>query len=360
MTSEAWLMNRNHQPQTGFVLVIVLAILVVLSLLAAATATSSERTIMAAQGESQAFESELNMISTRDTLLYMLATQRQTTGGMTVADIDANATLAVPPEDPDGLSALPTGTEIRLDGSIYQGLGNTQFSLQDDRGLISPNWASTPVKYALYSYWGAKSNQLPDLEAKVLDYQDEDDLHRVNGAEAPQYLARGLAPPTNRPLQTPIEIRKVLGFKELLADTDDDNLLSTITVSRGAYVNVNTAPPHVLELLPGITATNAKRIVDRRKLTPFTSTYRLQEDLEIPTEVAESLTLFAKPSGNLTLWDQLSGARHLMHWTLTPLAVGGPPWRIDYEVILPRVKKSDKAVAETAATPLLATGSPDR
>ena len=66
--------------ESGFVLVAVLALLVVLTLLASAVAVASMRAVSDAQTDIDAFNGELDMISTRDTLLFMLSTQRMTLG----------------------------------------------------------------------------------------------------------------------------------------------------------------------------------------------------------------------------------------------------------------------------------------
>ena len=81
--------NRRHRRANGFVLVIVLAVLVVLTLLATAVATSASRAIAAAQEDTDRFNGELAMGSTRETLLFLLATQRQTLAGLTVDPSDA-------------------------------------------------------------------------------------------------------------------------------------------------------------------------------------------------------------------------------------------------------------------------------
>jgi len=344
----------DHYPgnQRGFVLVIVLAVLVVLALLAAATATSAERAIRAAQADAGRFQSELAMAGTRETLLMMLATQRQTVAGMTVDESDAKASLAMSLDDPDGFTALPVGNEIHLDGTPYRGLEDTRFALQDDRGLLSVNWASPVLRQSFYRSLDMPSDQWDGLEAKLLDYQDPDDLHRLNGAEKDQYRKAGLPAPTNRTLATPLELRRVLGWNDMLAGMDDAQLLSMFTMTRGADLNINTAPLPVLELLPELTPENAARMVELRRSTPFLSTWQAQQDFGVGATLEDGLALFAKPSGNLILWDHHSGARRLLHWTLTPFEVNGPPWRIDYEVILPRGNEPDQAVVGTPSTPL--------
>ena len=80
--------------QGGFVLVAVLALLVVLSLLAAAVAVASQRAVAEAQLELDAFQGELDMLSTRDTLLFLASTQRMTLGGLTVNEAKARLEAA--------------------------------------------------------------------------------------------------------------------------------------------------------------------------------------------------------------------------------------------------------------------------
>lgn len=345
-------MNSCLPRQRGFVLVIVLAVLVVLTLLATAVATSAERAIQAAQADADRFQSELTMAGTRDTLLFMLATQRQTLAGLTVNDSDAKASPSVPPEDADGFTALPVGNEIHLDGTPYQGLGSTLFSLQDDRGLLSVNWSAPILRFALYDSFAERETKWDGLDAKRLDYQDPDDLHRLNGAEAAEYKRNGLPPPSNRPLVTPLELRRIPDWEKMLSGIDDTQLLSTLSIARSASLNINTAPANVLALLPGLTRKNAERMVEVRRAAPFLSTRQAQETFGITAAPDDILSLFAIPSGNLILWDQRSGARQLLHWTLTPLEADGPPWRIDYEVTLPRGNESDQTVVGTPATPL--------
>jgi len=338
----------------GFVLVIVLTLLVVLALLAAAVATSAERTIRAAQADSERFQAELDMDSTRETVLFMLSTQRQTPGGLTVTP-DAIATLTMVDDD-DGFAALPIGNEIRLDSTPYQGLGAARFALQDDRGLLSLNWAPPFRRIAFYESLGAPQNRWAALDAKRLDYQDADDLHRLGGAEREHYLRAGLPPPSNRTLATPLELRRIMDLGPLLATMDDVRLLSMLTTARSSTINLNTAPVDVLMLLPGLSRENAERMVQLRRTAPFVSIWQTQQTFGIAATFEDDLTLFAAESGNLILWSQHSGTRRLVHWTLTysQIDIAPAPWRIDYEVTLPRGNEAEQTAVGTPETPLFA------
>lgn len=348
--------TRNSRPrrQQGFVLVVVLTLLVILTLLAATIALSGSRAVTSAQHEIDQFQGELDMLSTRETVLFMYASQHRNPGGLSLEQRPAY-TVEMLEDDPDGNLMRPVGNEIRLDGSAYGGLGDAHFALQDDRGLISLNWTMPFIANAFYKHLGVRAEDFAAMEAKRLDYQDPDTLHRLNGAEADQYARTGLAPPTNRPLTTPLEFRRILQWDKALADTSDADLLHMLSMARESSINPNTAPVEVLAMLPGMDRTQAERMVALRRQAPFTSIYQIERAFTLSPMMGEAVIPFPNQSGNLILWDRRFGARRLAHWTLTPMEINGAPWRIDYEVILPRDNRNGAAVVETPATPLLAS-----
>ena len=336
--------------QDGFVLVAVLALLVVLALLASAVALISQRAVAEAQTEIERFQSDVDMVSTRDTVLFMLSTQRKTMGGLTVDE--TRGPTSTGGDILDGPSALPIGNEIRLDNTAYRGLGNVHFSLVDERGLISPNWVAPSVMQRFYEQRGVPAHEWAGLEAKRLDYQDPDPLHRLGGAEEDHYLKAGKRPPTNRAMSTPLELRQVMGWDDLLKGLDDEQVLNLFSIGQTSVINLNSASAPVLSLVPGMDAAQAERLVTLRNATPMTSTWDVISLFPATAAFEDIFVLFSNPSGNLTLWDGRLGAKRLTHWSLTPLDEAGRPWRIDYEVILPRGKESAQALARTPATPL--------
>lgn len=341
--------------QQGFVLVAVLALLVVLSLLAASVALASQRAVEEARQEREAFQGELDMLSTRDSVLFLAASQRTTLGGLTVDDAMSTTSGGDLDDDIDGLEVMPVGNEIRLDGLPYAGIGHALFSLQDGRGLFNPNWASPFMRQAFYTRMGVPFEEWAGLDAKRRDYQDPDSLKRLDGAEDSEYLAAGLPPPTNLPLASPLEFRRILGWRDLLDRMDDEALAAMFTAERNIVLNVNTAPASVLSLLPGVDEEMAERVVALRRQAPFTSLVQVRQLMPIDLGEEEVVTLFSNPSGNLILWDSRQGARRLVHWTLTPFDELGGPWRIDYEVTLPRGKQPDPGMAKPPATPIFPT-----
>lgn len=348
-------------------LVAVLVAIVLITLLASAVAVVSERAVAEAQAEVDAFEAEVAMVGTRETLLYLLTTQRQTFAGVTVDQQvvwSAGQATALPPEglDPDlGTSRLPVGNEIAMDGSSYLGLGDIRFALQDDAGLFSPNWAYDFYRPGFFSLLEVPPDQWSRMDATRLDYQDPDSLHRLGGAEAEQYRAEGMLPPTNQVILTPLELRRVLGWNEALEDRSDASVMSLITAARTVLININTAPAAVLRTVPGVDKQLAERIVALREAQPFMLDWKFRQAFDLPLGPDQPVGFLAVGYGTLRLWHNEAGPVRLVHWTLTPIDEGGRPWRLDYEITLPRDDVADTTLARPPQTPLFAQpASPGR
>ncbi len=353
----------QHPPshdQHGFVLVAVLVALVVLTLLATAIATTSERAIREARENDAAFEAEVAMTSTRDTVLFMLNSQRQTYGGLTIdRQVAWSAGQVTASRSADGDDSgipplLPIGNEIRLDGTAYKGLDDVRFALQDDGGLFSPNWTFNLYRPGFFKLLDVPPEKWAELEAKRLDYQDPDQLHRLGGAEAEDYRREKLPPPTNRPLATPFEARRMMGWNQALAPLDDPALGSLITVSRNTMINVNTASQQVLQTVPGVDEATAERIVAMRQTLPFMLGWQFRDTFRLPLDDLAPVGMLAIGSGTLQLWHNAAGPIRSLHWTLTPTDEGGRPWRLDYTTVLPRDPAFNQTPARSIPSPLFA------
>ena len=102
----------------------------------------------------------------------------------------------------------------------------------------------------------------------ILDWRDGDQLHRLRGAEAPQYLRAG-APlmPDDAPFRDVATLREVAGVGEPLYRL----LRPYVRVVGGARVNLNTAPAPVLLALPGMSDQSVALLLrwraERRRVT---------------------------------------------------------------------------------------------
>lgn len=323
--------RRSH----GFVLVMVLVMLVVLSLLAGTVALVTQRLRDQALAREQVVQDDIDMASTRATVLYLLASQPMTIGGLTV-DAQAAAMIremgAISGEG--GSYVLPVGNEVTLDNSAYRGVGGVLFSLQDDRGLFGVNMQPPQAVQRMLAQWdGGRAQPVQVLINRLEDYQDEDHLLRVGGMEREDYLAAGMRPPSNLPLSTPLELLRVAGWDEALGHPSSISLLDAITNEYSLIVNVNTAPPRVLRMLEGMDADMAERVLARRKLQPFLTEIDFFRFLGLNDQMQSAVGVYPSTSGTLRMWSARGGRVRAMHWTMTPTEDGGRPWREDYELI---------------------------
>jgi len=347
-------MNRRAR---GFVLVLVLAMLVVLSLLAGGIAATTARLAEQSQQRAQRMQDAVDMASTRATVLYLLGTQRMTLGGLTVDRLVSFGSDGVREiqSNQDLESSLPIGNEIALDARNYRGLGGARFALQDDYGLFGVNWNQPWMLERLVAQGGKAAAAVPaeTLVNRLLDYQDKDDLYRLNSAEAAGYLRAGLRPPSNRPLATPMEVLRVMGWANALGFLSPAELSDTITSDNVAVVNVNTAPARVLRTIEGVDEDMAARVVAFRKTQPFLTEVAFFEFLGLQKSAEAPIAVYPATSGTLKLWPSQGGQVGLVHWTLTPIENGGRPWREDYELIQSQAPASD-AVAYPVRSRLFA------
>lgn len=340
----------------GFVLVLVLAMLVILSLLAGGIAATTARLAEQSRQRAQRMQDDVDVASTRATVMYLLSTQRMTVGGLTVDRLVSFGSDGIREmqSDQDLESSLPIGNEIALDARIYRGIGEARFAVQDDYGLFGVNWNPPWMLQRLLDQGGGgKATPPQTLINRLLDYQDKDNLYRLNSAEADGYRRAGLRPPTNRPLATPMELMRVMGWPEALSFLSPAELTDTVSSEAVAVVNVNTAPPRVLRTIEGVDGDMAARVVAFRKTQPFLTEVAFFEFLGLGKSAEAPIAVYPAMSGTLKLWPSHGGQVGLVHWTLTPVENGGRPWREDYELIQSQANASD-AVAYPVRSRLFA------
>ena len=118
-----------------------------------------------------------------------------------------------------------------------------------------------PAAELLRKYLEVKGVDLNERDRMIdclLDWVDPDNLVRLNGAEdEPGYK------PTNGPLKTLDELKRVKGWEEFTSppDWDADFTLN----SNVATIDINSAPRDVLLALPGFTEMMADRFLQMRR-----------------------------------------------------------------------------------------------
>lgn len=144
---------------------------------------------------------------------------------------------------------------------------DVEIALTDESGKVDLNAADEVVLKSLFVQTGG----LPEEEAAaladaILDWRDEDDLVRANGAEREDYLRAGFPyVPSNRAFATVEELLQVMGMNYALFR----RIEPALTVHSGmSQPNPAFAPLEALMVYPGMTEDLALSLIQQRQQTP--------------------------------------------------------------------------------------------
>jgi len=156
-------------------------------------------------------------------------------------------------------------TRMLADGRVYETEIDgvfLQVKATDERGKVDINATDELTLANLFTGHGMELEDAELLAAAVMDWRDEDELERVNGAEEDAYLAAGLElGPANRPFMMTEELLQVIGMEYELYRL----LEPGITVfSRANEPDPAFAPVEALMALPDITFEEAVNFVQER------------------------------------------------------------------------------------------------
>lgn len=338
--------GRFLRSSDGFVLAATIWVLAAMLLAVGVFALWANRAVEMARDGQADLQGEIDLQSTKAVALYLLATRYVTVAGLTmpgdgaVTDEDLVKNFSSPLE----ATIAPIGGELPLDDRAFSGVGSARFSIQDEGGLLAINNYIPVMLERLLGILGVESGQRGGLIDKLADYIDKDDLHRINGAETRAYLEQGLLPPANRPLLTSWETRSVMGWAGHEGFWEKWRLPRSVTVAMVGLPNFNTAPNLVLQTIDGMDVETAHRIIEARKLKPFSAPEDIFKaaGMVLPLDPI-SLAFLASPSLRLTLWTQGGRRMREVHVLLTPNGLTHTPWLIDYDITVPLTEEQENA-----------------
>ena len=175
---------------------------------------------------------------------------------------------------------------VRIDGRPYSGKiesDNYRFRLLSESGKIDINkmtdLTGIVLKNLLLSLSVSQENADIIVDS-ILDWTDNDNLRRLNGAEDEYYLS--LQVPyraKNAPFDTLEELLLVKGVTPdiLFGNKEKRGLIYYLTIyGTSSKININAAPKEVLAALPGLTDDVLRRIIDQREAAEFKSVQDIQ------------------------------------------------------------------------------------
>lgn len=182
------------------------------------------------------------------------------------------------------------GREVwRLDGTPYSadiGDGGYHVRIIDESGKISLNAmtdSSGIILKNLLINQGVSTENADIIVDSILDWKDEDDLHRLNGAENEYYMS--LAKPykaRNADFETLDELILVRGITPqiLYGDGKTKGIIHFLSIqNKSAQINFTAAPAEILAALPGTNAAMVARIIEFRALSEIRSVEDVQDIL---------------------------------------------------------------------------------
>jgi len=175
------------------------------------------------------------------------------------------------------------GTELwNIDGTPYSAqLGDGYYTVRvtDESGKLDINRVSDILLKNLLMNSGIEEQDADIIVDSILDWRDQDDLHRLHGAEDDYYLS--LPNPyeaKDDKFDTLEELLLVRGMTaEILYGTSArKGMINFLTVhSNTNKININAAPKEVLMAIPGMSSEFADSIIEIRSTKEITNLQEL-------------------------------------------------------------------------------------
>lgn len=319
-------MKQAPVRQSGFVLAVVLWSIAALTLITGGIVARINNTLEQAYAMRELASLDQQMMATEQTLLYVLSARPHNEAG---ADLAAGM-VETDSSNPFGERPTETlrGPTLRFDGTWYRGIGDSGFGLQDAGATLSLLEPRRETWLRAMEVLGVPASDADRWLDQLLDYQDRDELSRLNGAEQEYYEEQGLAPPSNRFPVTPHELRN-LPIAQRYPDVTED-LIRASTSGSGTMSNLNTSPPLMLELIHYLTASNAEQVARNRSSAIIPSLSSASSRFGVLFQGGQFETLW-QPSGNVRIMLGDAQGRH-KRWIEVKFTAtaNGAPWIIEY------------------------------
>jgi len=232
--------------QQGFALVMVLAALTLIALVAGRFASRVDSLRAQSLSLDEYANARIEAASALNLGIYWITTRHGGAGGY-------------------GLFPQP---QVRADGRAYAVGQSAELRVQDVRGLYPLNAISRESLGRVLLQLEARPPLVDGLVDVLMDYQDTDNLKRLNGAEADDYRAMGMGAPRNDWLMTASELRNLPVWRDEPELTE--RLLRLGSTSRDAAINPNTVPKALMKaLLPQARPEQLELFETLRRSAPF-------------------------------------------------------------------------------------------
>lgn len=222
----------------------------------------------------------------------------------------------------------------KLDGQEYEfAYDGAQlfFSIQSEGGKIDLNSAPDDLLFGLFQYIleGREDITAQELLDQLRDWQDEDDLSRLQGAEFNDYILDEAGyGPSNRPLRSILELQQIKGVDQEIAQL----ILPSVTVyTYKTTVNPTYAGEGVLRALPGVRQGEVDELLEFRQLQDLRDTGEELPVLDGVTEYTDEDTVTVYTlTGRAVMPSGQNYVRSLVVWLGEDDQKNPPPGQLPY------------------------------
>lgn len=229
--------------RNGYALPLTLAAIIVISLVAAMAAQQVSRSTRTITELFDRMRSQTEMASAEQTLIYQLLTEPMTQQGVATG-LQSDLTSLVLGD----FSSVSPDSVIKPNGRPYRvGDYPVIVRLYDDQAFL--NIASLDPGYLsdVLRLFGVPGEQHARMIAALRDYEDDDDLETLGGAEASDYAQQGLPP--NTPVRDELEVCAVLHWGDSNICQDTNRLLMTTRIRTSDTLNPALTSEAMLDLM---------------------------------------------------------------------------------------------------------------
>ena len=260
--------------RAGYVLPLTLASIIVVSIVVAIAAgqlrSASDR-VFELQRESAV---RLDALSAEQTMIYLLLTEPVTGEGLNVGGSGQSAFIGLP------TGQVAEGELVPADGTPRR-FGDMIVRLYDDQSFLNFRSFNQPTLARNLLAFGIEPAQAGNYIARLQDFQDEDTLRRIAGAEPSSYLPPGR--PSDRPLLDVLELCSVQGWAQTPVCADRGRLLLTSRARTRDALSPRLVSEPVLQLMLGNPeqARQAFQAFQSRELSAFSAVGFPEFDIEL-------------------------------------------------------------------------------
>lgn len=150
--------------------------------------------------------------------------------------------------------------DSRLYRTRFDGIGLT-IRIEDERGKIRLNQLEDRQVEIMFEAAGARGRQAEVLRDSFLDWRDDDDQARPNGAEAADYAGQGIAP-RNGTLRSVGELARIRGMTRPIYDRIAP--AATVFFGNSGSFSPETGQPLAIAVMTGL-GMGAPEVIERQR-----------------------------------------------------------------------------------------------